>query len=250
MLQIGKIDFPFYNAFGRCGYYLPADKSIYIPIRYKFVTAGGIKAAVEMPDGTRVDAKSKIEPQELMDVMENAVENDASLFEQPAIRTRMQLLADSVYRALGEESDDLVFSKKESHRPVFLWQDGQLIGITDRVVFDINEDGRLTITLKSAKGPFLRAFETDEDKETSIIMLDEDGEDVLFNASTLVDNIHGNDITALKQKNRAPAKELADKCISIYQQYQDNFMNYFLDKEEELEGGLDFEPEDLFKEGE
>lgn len=246
--KLGKIEFPFYNAFGRCGYYLPADKSIYVPIRFKFAKDGKLCASIKMADSTMIRARAKIDLHDLLSAMENAYENETSLFQQPVLTRCMQPLADAVYRQLGEMSEDLLLQDQEQHYPAFLLQHGKLIAISKHMKFSLEEDGRLSMKLIGAKGPFLRSFESEEDMKTEIVMLNADGMSVLLAAGTTVNKVSGNDISLVKEKDRMPKKELADKCIDIYQQYKDNLMNYFLDQEE-TEGGSDFELEDFFKAG-
>lgn len=244
--KLGKIEFPFYNAFGRCGYYLPADKSVYIPVRFKF-SKDKLCASIRMTGGTTIQAKLKIDITQLMSVMENAYENDASLFSQPVMKKWMQPLAEAAYQQLSDVSSDILMSGKSYKMPAFLFQRKKLIAIAGSTVFDFAS--KLGITLQDAKGNFLRAFHAEEDEDVSIVILNEDGQDIVLSSSAHVNTVRGNDITVSKEKNKTLKKDSASACIRIYQQYHDNFMNYFLD-EEEARGGFDLEFESLFKEGE
>lgn len=244
--KLGKMEFPFYNEFGRCGYYLPADKSVYIPVRFKF-SGSNLCASVSLTDGSIVKAKAKIDIHSLFQTMKDAYEKDASLFEQSYLKKYMRLLADAVYNQLEDASDDLLLQDQEHKFPAFLFQRGRLIAISKCMKFSLEEDGRLGMTMVGAKGSFLRSFQAEEDMETSLVMLNAVGENVLLSAGTIVGKVNCNEISMTKEKDRMPKKDLASKCIGIYQQYKENLMNYFLDKEEALEGGIDFGFEELFQ---
>lgn len=236
-----KIEFPFYEKYGRSAYNVQIDKSVYLPLRFRFLKAKKddvvLKASITLPEEGKIEAKDKIQLKDLFEAMKNARINHTSLFAQPVLASSMKRLSDAVYGAVDRVSDTLLFSKKENTYPCFLLQKGKLIGITDKTSLQL-EDGTLKIEFKKTKGPFLRAFHKESDRKVSVIMLDDDGEETIFAARAYVRLVSGNDISMDKERNSSPSEEDVRLCCSIYQKYHENFMEYFIDNENEKEDDL------------
>lgn len=236
-----KIEFPFYNSYSRSAYNVQLDKSMYLPLRFRFQKAKkdsvALMAFIQLPEEGNIRAKDKIHLKDLFEAMKNAHINHTSFFAQPVLAGSMKRLSDAVYGAVDRASDTLLFSKKENPYPCFLLQKGKLIGIADKTSLEL-EDGTLKIELKKAKGPFLRAFQKESDRNVSVIMLDEDGEEVIFAARAFVRLVSGNDISLDKERNSSPSEEDIETCCSIYQQYHENYMEYFLGSKDEKEDDL------------
>lgn len=233
-----KIEFPFYGSFGRSAYDIKIDKSVYLPIRFHFLKpkkdAVQLKASVRLQEDGKIEAKMKLKLQDVFDAMRAAYDSKSSFFAQPVLASSMKALSNAVYGAVDSESDELIFSKKENAYPCFLIQKGRLIGITDKSTLEM-EDGTLKIDFKKTKGPFLRAFKKESDRNVSVVMLDEDGEDVIFAARAFVRMLSGNDISLEKERNSSPSEEEVGLCRGICRKYHENYMDYFIDKQEKEE---------------
>lgn len=251
--KLKDIEFPFYTPYNKSAYYVPSDKSVYLPIKFFFENEGRVEgmanicARLTLPEDGHIDVKLGIKYADIKDAMVRAATKDESLFEQPELSAPMEKLADTLNSIAQAHCIDLVMQAQEHELPVFLFQRGKLIAVAKKSVWDV-DDEHLVLTMKSAAGPFLRAFQTEADSRVSVIVLTEDGEVQLASHGTVV-NIKGTDIKIEKEKNSAPSRKTVNECVRIYEEYEDNFMNYFLDKEDE-EGRDEFESESIFAEDE
>ena len=251
--KLKDIEFPFYTPYNKSAYYVPSDKSVYLPIKFFFENEGkcegvaNICARLTLPEDGHIDVKLGIKYADIKDAMVRAATEDESLFEQPELSAPMGKLADTLNSIAQVHCIDLVMQAQEHELPVFLFQRGKLIAVAKKSVWDV-DDEHLVLTMKRAAGPFLRAFQTEADSRVSVIVLTEDGEVQLVSHGTVV-NIKGTDIKIEKKKNSAPSRKTVNECVRIYEEYEDNFMNYFLDKEDE-EGRDEFESESIFAEDE
>lgn len=249
--KLKDIEFPFYTPYNRSAYYVPSDKSVYLPIKFGFdkgtkKDTGKICAKMPLPDGEEIKAQIEIALEDIMAAMVSALQEGESLFHKAEIARCMKVLAESVYRTAQQQDDDIVMQSCEHTFPTFLFQRNNLIAVSDASLWTV-EDEHLVVTMQKSAGTFLRAFKSDEDRQVSIIALDSDGNQKIASLGTVV-SVHGNEIRIRKEKNKYPSSITIRSCEEIYKKYKNNYMNYFLDKEEEERGEGTFEFESIFKE--
>lgn len=251
--KLKDIDFPFYTPYHRTAYCVPADKSVYLPIRFKFENKGrgdgmaAISAKLVLPEDGNITVRAGISYKNILAAMVNAAEEDTSLFSQAVIAKTMKLAADSIYAGLETMDCGLVVDKISRNYPAFLFsKKNGLIGIAKSVMEEADDDS-LTITLKGANGPFLQEFHSQKDLTVEVVLLDENGEKKLASEG-IVKAVNGNDVAIQKSKNAFVQQNKVLECKCIYKQYRDNLMNYFLDKEEQERSDDNLGFEELFAE--
>lgn len=249
--KLRDIEFPFYTPYNRSAYYLPADKSVYLPLRFRFVAGStghtaGLQASIRLPAGGEIKASAGAPYEDILSAMVAAYDTHSSLFDQPIIARRMEAVAKACYQGLDRSTEDFVLNEKVYENPSFLFLRGRLIGAAEQTLFKSRND-QLTLTMKGTQGTFLRAFRTEEDNRVTIIVLSRDGSHPVMAGNAVLQHVRGNDVSAVKERNAMPPQAVVNQCLGIYRKYKENYMNYFLDQEEKEEGSDLFEPEGLFR---
>lgn len=248
--KLKDIEFPFYTPCHKSAYCVPADKSVYLPVKFRFENKGRgekmatVSAKLMLPGGGEITAKVDISYDDILAAITNAIEEDASLFSQAAIAKAMQSSSEAVYNAVMSDDYGLILGKSKRNYPVFLFQRNSLIAVTNTSEWSLDGED-LVITMENSAGTFLRAFKDEKDRSVSIVVIDDDGNAEFASLGT-VQVINGNSIKVKKEKNTAPSRKTILDCEDIYKKYKDNYMNYFLDKEDKG-GEEELELESFFK---
>lgn len=241
--ELNKIDFPFYSEQARSAYYQPAEKALYLPIKFSFDAKKSndeevtLKGQLVLPSKyPKMTAMSKIPTDRLMDNMIYAHDNKVGLAYMPDINKRINAISKVLYESLAYYGDEFIMCKTDYKYPSFMVKDGKIIGISTLTQFDLNQDNELVVTMNDLKGSYLAMFGETDNGNVSIIILDDDG-GLITSLQATIESIKGKHVRAIKQANKSINSNDLETCQDIYDKYAGNFLAYFMDdktsKEEE-----------------
>lgn len=232
--ELNKIDFPFYSEQARSAYYQPAEKALYLPIRFSFDSKKSndekvaLKGQLVLPSSyPKMTAMSKIPTDKLMENMIYAYENKESLAMMPDINKRINAIAVSLYESLAYYGSDFIMCKTDYQYPSFMVKNGEVVGISTLTQFELNTNNELVVIMNDLKGPFLSMFNQEGDTAVSIIILDDEGE-LITSLQASVESIKGKHVRAVKQANKSISDKDLELCQDICDEYNGKFLLYFM----------------------
>lgn len=114
--------------------------------------------------------------------------------------------------------------------PSFIVKDREIIGVSDKTIFRA-EGKDLHITMQNMHGTYLSSFYEEKDNDLFAVILNYNGEKII-SARIHIESAKQDEMDASITKIYKGIEPFVSTCQKVYESYHEDYLNYFLDKEE------------------
>ena len=233
--KLKDIQFPFFLPYAKNAFYTESNRLVYLPIQFTFVNAkdksADLRARLLLPKNyTKIEAKATMPMEYIVDALYHAFHDDISIIENPYIKAYMKKLADVLYKTLILNGDSFIMTDTEYAYPSFIVKDREIIGVSDKTIFR-SEGKDLHITMQNTHGTYLSSFYEEKDNDLFAVILDYNGEKII-SARIHIESAKQDEMNASITRIYKGIEPFVSTCQKVYESYHEDYLNYFLDKEE------------------
>lgn len=242
--KLKQIQFPFFLPWAKNAFYTESDKLVYLPIRFQFMNANDLGADLKgqllLPkDYAKIEASAHVSMDIIFSALYDAIRKDHSIIDDASMKIYMNAIAERLYHTLTSYGDSFIPTNTKYEYPSFIVKDKQIIGVSNYTIFQ-TEGKDLKLNMQHLSGTYLSSFHSEKDKDVFAVILNEEGEKIIA-ARIHIDSAEGHNLEAYVTKIYRNIEPFVSVCQDVYNSYHEEYLNYFLDKEDNVGEEEDFD---------